>query len=389
LEEDIAFLDGPLLAPGEMENFFHPTTSAVSATLYEHCARALDASLAVGRHGLPLFGGGDWNDGMNRVGHIGAGESVWMGWFLAASLTAFMPIAAARSDTARVAAWTAHAAALRTALDAEAWDGDWYRRGWFDDGSPLGSSASDECRIDSIAQSWAVIAGGGDPVRARRAMASAARELVSTETGLALLFAPPFDHMPLDPGYIKAYPPGIRENGGQYTHAALWSVIAWAKLGDGNQAGALLAMLNPINHSLTPAELHRYKVEPYVVAADIYSRPPNVGRGGWTWYTGAAGWMQQAGLEHLLGVRIRGGMLEIDPCIPDHWPGFAVTLRHGGCRYEISVTNPHGVCRGIAAATVDGASCLPASAATPQRIPLRPGAAACTIHIILGSPQSP
>jgi cyclic beta-1,2-glucan synthetase len=389
LEEDIAFLDGPPLAPGEMENFFHPGTSDVSASLFEHCARALDASLAVGRHGLPLFGGGDWNDGMNHVGHQGLGESVWMGWFLAASLTAFVPIAAARGDTARVAAWTGHAAALRTALDGQAWDGDWYRRGWFDDGSPLGSSASDECRIDSIAQSWAVIAGGGDPARARRAMASAARELVSTETGLALLFAPPFDHTPLDPGYIKAYPPGIRENGGQYTHAALWSVIAWAKLGDGNQAGALLAMLNPINHSLTPAELHRYKVEPYVVAADIYSRPPNVGRGGWTWYTGAAGWMQQAGLEHLLGVRIRAGMLEIDPCIPDHWPGFAVTLRHGGCRYDISVTNPHGVCRGIAAASVDGASCQPAPAGTPQRIPLRPGGAACAIHLILGVPPSP
>jgi cyclic beta-1,2-glucan synthetase len=219
-------------------------------------------------------------------------------------------------------------------------------------------------------------------------MASAARELVSAETGLALLFAPPFDHTPLDPGYIKGYPPGIRENGGQYTHAALWSVIAWAMLGDGNQAGSLLAMLNPINHSLTPAELHRYKVEPYVVAADIYSRPPNVGRGGWTWYTGAAGWMQRAGLEYLLGVRIRDGFLEIDPCIPDHWPGFEVTLRHLGCRYTISVTNPHRVCRGIAAAEVDGAPCPQGPVGSSLRIPLRRGAAGCTISIILGSSQS-
>ncbi len=389
LEEDIAFLDGPLLAPGEMENFFHPATSGISASLYEHCARALDASLETGGHGLPLFGGGDWNDGMNRVGHNGVGESVWMGWFLDASLSAFLPIAAIRGDTARVAVWTAHAAALRAALDREAWDGDWYRRGWFDDGAPLGSSASEECRIDSIAQSWAVMSGGGDPARARRAMASAMRELVSTETGLALLFAPPFDHTPLDPGYIKGYPPGIRENGGQYTHAALWSVIALAMLGDGNQAGALLAMLNPINHSLTPAELHRYKVEPYVVAADVYARAPNVGRGGWTWYTGAAGWMQRAGIEHLLGVRLRGGFLEIDPCIPDHWPGFDVALRHAGCRYEISVTNPQGVCRGIVAAEVDGVPCPPGSAGLPLRLPLKRDAAGSVIRIILGSSRNP
>ncbi len=384
LEEDIAFLDGPLLAPGEMENFFHPATSAVSASLYEHCARALDASLQTGEHGLPLFGGGDWNDGMNRVGHRGVGESVWMGWFLHASLAAFLPIAATRGDMARVAAWTAHAAALLAALDREAWDGDWYRRGWFDDGSPLGSSVSEECRIDSIAQSWAVISGGGDPVRARRAMASAMRELVSTEVGLALLFAPPFDQSPLDPGYIKGYPPGIRENGGQYTHAALWSVIALAKLGDGNQVGAMLAMLNPINHSRTLAELHRYKVEPYVVAADVYSRPPNVGRGGWTWYTGAAGWMQRAGIEHLLGVRIRDGFLEIDPCIPDHWPGFDVALRHAGCRYDISVNNPYGVCRGIVAADVDGVPCPPGSADLPVQIPLKRDGEGSVIRIILG-----
>jgi cyclic beta-1,2-glucan synthetase len=384
LEEDIAFLDGPVLAPGQMENFFQPGISDQSASLYEHCARALDASLGTGVHGLPLFGGGDWNDGMNRVGHDGVGESVWMGWFLAASLAAFLPIAAARSDTARVAAWTAHAADLRAALDREAWDGDWYRRGWFDDGSPLGSLASDECRIDSIAQSWAVIAGGGDPTRARRAMASAMRELVSSETGLALLFAPPFDQTPHDPGYIKGYPPGIRENGGQYTHAALWSVIALAMLGDGNQAGALLAMLNPINHSLTLAELHRYKVEPYVIAADVYSRPPNVGRGGWTWYTGAAGWMQRAGVEHLLGVRVRDGFLEIDPCIPDHWPEFDVRFDHAGCRYQINVTNPHRVNRGIAAAVVAGIALAPG----PVRIALRPGAPDCVVKIILGRPQA-
>jgi len=354
LDEAVAFLDGPALAPGEAENFFQPMNSALSASLYEHCARALDASLAVGSHGLPLIGGGDWNDGLNRVGVEGRGESVWMGWFLHVALTAFIPVAAVRGDEPRAAAWAAHANALATALDAEAWDGDWYRRGWFDDGSPLGSSSSIECRIDSIAQSWAVIAGAGDPERARRAMAAAERELVSPETGLALLFAPPFDQTPLDPGYIKGYPPGIRENGGQYTHAALWSVIALARLGEGDKAAALLTMLNPINHSLTPSEMHRYKVEPYVVAADVYSRPPHVGRGGWTWYTGAAGWMQRAAIEDLLGLRIAGQFLHLDPCIPKHWPGFELTLRHGGAVYEFIVENPDGVCRGVVRADCDG-----------------------------------
>ena len=383
LEESIAFLDGPVLAPGEMESFFQPDVSDVCASLYEHCARALDASLATGAHGLPLFGGGDWNDGMNRVGHHGVGESVWMGWFLDTSLAAFVPIAAARGDTARVIAWTAHTAALRAALDREAWDGDWYRRGWFDDGSPLGSATSGECRIDSIAQSWAVISGGGDPARARRAMASMSRELISPETGLALLFAPPFDQTPLDPGYIKGYPPGIRENGGQYTHAALWSVIALTKLGEGTQAGALLAMLNPINHGLTSAEIYRYKVEPYVVAADIYSRPPNVGRGGWTWYTGAAGWMQRAGVEYLLGVQIRDDFIEINPCVPSHWPGFEINLRHAGCRYAISVANPYSVTGGIMAAEVDGV----ALSRGAVRIAIRRDASDCVVRIILGAPQ--
>jgi cyclic beta-1,2-glucan synthetase len=303
-----------------------------------------------------------------------------MGWFLHAALTAFVPVAAARADEARAAAWTAHAAALATALDAEAWDGDWYRRGWFDDGSPLGSSVSAECRIDSIAQSWAVIAGAGDPGRARRAMAAAGRELVSPETELALLFAPPFDQTDLDPGYIKGYPPGIRENGGQYTHAALWSVIALARLGNGDEAATLLAMLNPINHSLTPSEMHRYKVEPYVVAADIYSRPPHVGRGGWTWYTGAAGWMQRAGIEDILGLRIEGAFLQIDPCIPKHWPSFELTLQRGGARYEIVVVNPDGVCRGVVRADCDGV----ALSERPLRFSVRGEGQTCKIRVQLG-----
>ena len=380
LDESVAFLDGPTLAPGEAENFFQPTPSPTSTSLYEHCARALDASLAVGSHGLPLIGGGDWNDGFNRVGAEGRGESVWMGWFLHAALTAFVPVATIRADAVRAAAWSTHAATLATALDAEAWDGDWYCRGWFDDGSPLGSSASAECRIDSIAQSWAVIAGAGDPERARRAMAAAERELVSPETGLALLFAPPFDQTPLDPGYIKGYPPGIRENGGQYTHAAMWSAIALARLGEGDKAAALLAMLNPINHSLTPSEMYRYKVEPYVVAADVYSRPPHVGRGGWTWYTGAAGWMQRAGIEDILGLRVAGVLLYLDPCIPRNWPGFELTLRHGGDTYEFVVENPDGVCRGVLRADCDGVA-LPDR---PLRVTVRGDGKTHRVRVRLG-----
>ena len=380
LDAAAGFLGGPVLAADAHENFFQPTALAQSASLYDHCALALDASLASGSHGLPLIGGGDWNDGFNRVGAGSKGESVWMGWFLHHALSAFLPIAAARGDTARVAVWKDRAAALEAALDSEAWDGDWYRRGWFDDGSPLGSSANSECRIDSIAQSWAVISGAGDPDRAAQAMAAVDRELISRETGLALLFAPPFDQAPHDPGYIKGYPPGIRENGGQYTHAALWSVMAFAGLGDGDRAAGLLAMLNPINHSLTAPEMHRYKVEPYVVAADVYSRPPHVGRGGWTWYTGAAGWMQRAGVESILGLRIEGEWLRIDPCIPKHWPGFEMVLKHRGDQYEIIVENPDGVCRGIARADLDGVD----APARPLRIAIAGDGKAHVVRIRLG-----
>ncbi len=306
LDEQIAFLEGQALAPGTHDAFFHPTISDETATLFEHCARALDQSLALGRHGLPLIGTGDWNDGMNRVGEHGQGESVWLAWFLHAALTAFAPLAAARLETTRAETWHAHATALQTSLEREAWDGGWYRRGFFDDGTPLGAAASEECRIDSIAQSWAVLSGAAAPDRAARAMAALQRELIRPAEGLALLFAPPFDKTPIDPGYIKAYPPGIRENGGQYTHAALWSVMAFAALGEGDKAAGLFALLNPIHHALNLTDVHRYKLEPYVVAADICATAPHVGRGGWSWYTGSAGWMQRAGIESILGLHIQG-----------------------------------------------------------------------------------
>jgi cyclic beta-1,2-glucan synthetase len=380
LDEILPFLAGPALEPAEHDKFFQPTVADQAANLYEHCARALDASLAVGSHGLPLIGGGDWNDGMNRVGEDGRGESVWLGWLLHAALDAFADFADVRGDTARAASWRGHMHALSDALEGEAWDGDWYKRGWFDDGGPLGSAANEECRIDSIAQSWAVISGVARPERAAEAMAAVERELILPHDRLALLFTPPFDHTPLDPGYIKGYPPGLRENGGQYTHAALWSVIALARLGEGDKAAALFSLLNPINHARTRTDMHRYKVEPYVVAADVYAAPGHVGRGGWTWYTGSAGWMQRAGVENILGLRIEGTTLRLDPCIPRSWPRFEIAVRHGASRYEIVVENPHSVQNGVATAELDGANV----AARPLSIPLKDDGAVHHLVVRLG-----
>jgi cyclic beta-1,2-glucan synthetase len=356
LNEVIPFLEGQLLQADEHDSFFQPTVSDEVGTLFAHCARGLDTSLEVGCHGLPLIGTGDWNDGMNRVGEHGQGESVWLAWLLCAALNAFVPLAEARGDTAHATTWRTHADALQAALERAAWDGEWYRRAWFDDGTPLGSATEEVCRIDSISQSWAVISGAADSERAARAMAAVERELIRPLDGVALLFTPPFDKTPLDPGYIKGYPPGIRENGGQYTHAALWSVMAFAALDQGDKAAALFALLNPINHARTRSDVHRYKVEPYVVAADVYSAAPHVGRGGWTWYTGSAGWMQRAGVDSILGLHLEDDVLCLDPCIPKTWPRFEMTVRFHSAHYEILVENPDGVCRGIVAVTVDGAA---------------------------------
>jgi cyclic beta-1,2-glucan synthetase len=353
LDEKLPFLEGRLLEPLEHDSFFTPATGELTVTLFEHCVRALDSSLANGGHGLPLFGAGDWNDGMNRVGARGAGESVWLGWLLYATLNRFALLADARGEQACAERWRKHTVALQASLEREAWDGEWYRRGFFDDGAALGSRQSDECRIDCIAQSWAALSGAAPLERATRAMASVERELIRTQDGLAPLFAPPFDKTSLDPGYIKGYPPGIRENGGQYTHAALWSVMAFAKLGQGDLATKLFTLLNPINHARTRADAHRYKVEPYVVAADVYASPPHVGRGGWTWYTGSAAWMQRAGVESILGICKEGDFLRVDPCIPKAWAGFEVCFLHGASRYEVCVENPDGIERGIGFATLD------------------------------------
>ena len=352
LDEHIAFLEGPVLRDGEDEAFFTPMVSDMQASLFDHCALALDQSLALGVHGLPLIGTGDWNDGMNMVGQGGKGESVWLGWFLHTTLTGFIRLAESRQ--APYAAWTPYAEALKDSLEKSGWDGAWYRRAYFDDGTPLGAAENPECRIDSIAQSWSVISQAAEPAHAARAMQAVEENLVRRDEGLVLLFAPPFENPVHDPGYIKGYPPGIRENGGQYTHAAIWSVIAFAMLGDGDKAAGLLSLLNPINHALTPDKARRYAVEPYVVAADVYAVAPHAGRGGWTWNTGSAAWMYRAGLESILGFRLQGEMLSMDPCIPKAWPEFEIVFRHRTATYDIRVANPQRVSRGIAHATLDG-----------------------------------
>jgi cyclic beta-1,2-glucan synthetase len=308
----------------------------------------------VGAHGLPLIGTGDWNDGMNRVGHQGRGESVWLAWFLYATLQEFAKLAALRGAVEAAARWRAHATRLQRAAEDQAWDGAWYRRAYFDDGTPLGSAANAQCRIDSIAQSWAVLSGAADPARARRAMDEVETYLVRPGDDLVLLFTPPFDRSGPDPGYIKGYLPGVRENGGQYTHAAVWCVMARARMGDGERAAELLAMLNPVNRAATRAGVYAYKVEPYVVAADIYAEAPHVRRGGWTWYTGAAGWMYRAGIESILGLARHGERLHIAPCIPPRWPGFRVRYRYGATDYQIDVENPRGVAHGVARVELDG-----------------------------------
>jgi cyclic beta-1,2-glucan synthetase len=290
---------------------------------------------------------------MNRVGAQGKGESVWLAWFLFDVLSAWAPVAAARGKHERAEQWGGHAKRLKAAVERQAWDGSWYRRAYFDDGTPLGTTGADACAIDSIAQSWGVLSGAADPIRARRAMEALDERLVRRHDDMVLLLTPPFDHTALEPGYIKGYVPGVRENGGQYTHAATWAVVAFAMLGDGDRAAELLAMLNPITHAATPRGVQEYRVEPYVAVGDVYSEAPHVGRGGWTWYTGSAGWLYRAGIERVLGIRVQGARLVLDPCIPSAWPGFTATYQHGAARYEIVVENPTSICRGVATLELD------------------------------------
>ena len=353
-DQGCPFLEGPALGPEELDHYFRPQISNESGTLFEHCARALDCSLATGSHGLPLMGGGDWNDGMNKVGFEGRGESVWLAWFLAFNLRRFAPIARQRGEMGRAKLWLQKASDMLAATESQGWDGDWYRRAFFDDGSALGSAGRAECRIDSIAQSWAVLSGAADPVRAQRAMAALEEHLWKKSDRLLLLLTPPFSRSAPDPGYIMGYLPGIRENGGQYNHAAAWSVAAFAALGDGAKAHELFAMLNPVGLAGSRAGMQRYKIEPYVMAGDVYSQAPHVGRGGWSWYTGSAAWMQRAGSESILGLTLHGDAIGIDPCIPPEWPGFEMVLNGQGRILQIDVKNPQSVSRGVRRLEMDG-----------------------------------
>lgn len=351
LDEQVPFLLGEPLAEEEEDRYGHYETSSTTASLYEHGCRALERATTEGRHGLPLMGGGDWNDGMNRVGIEGEGESVWLGWFIGSALQEFAKICQQRGDEARAAKFSRQAQAYQLALERSGWDGEWYRRAYYDDGTPLGSQLNDECRLDAIAQSWGVLTGLARPERARQAMQAVEKHLVKEEDRLLLLFTPPFDKTPKDPGYIKGYLPGIRENGGQYTHAALWSIWAFAELGEGDKAEALFRLINPIYRAESVAKADEYKVEPYVISADVYGVSPHEGRGGWTWYTGSSGWMYRLGIEGILGLSRQGDKLRFRPQIPTNWPGFTMVYRYGRSEYHITVKRSKSNERGL---TLDG-----------------------------------
>ena len=340
LDEPIRFLDDRPLAPDEDHALLTPCAVGPPGSLYEHCCRSLDRSLTRGAHGLPLMGSGDWNDGMNRVGRGGRGESVWLGFFVYELLHRFIPVCEQRGDIARAARYRTRLSDLATAVNDGGWDGEWYRRAFYDDGEPLGSASSDEGRIDAIAQAWAVLSGAAPPERAERALDALEQYLVDEPAGIIRLLTPPFDRTPHDPGYIKGYLPGVRENGGQYTHGTLWAVRALAELGRRERAAALLAMLGPVSHTRTPEQVETYQAEPYVVAADVYGVAPHVGRAGWTWYTGSAGWMYRVGIESVLGLSVREGTtLVLRPCIPSWWPRYSLRYRAPGSdtTYDIAV----------------------------------------------------
>ena len=378
LDAQAGYLEGRAVNADEESYFDLPTRSGKSETLYVHCVRALERGMSLlGGRGLPLIGTGDWNDGMNRVGEGGQGESVWLGFFLHDALVRFSPVARRRGDGVFADLCLDAAEALRLNLEKHAWDGAWYRRAWFDDGTPLGSTSSLECRIDSIAQSWSVLSGAGDPERCRQAMASLSEHLVRRDTGVVQLLDPPFDKTPKDPGYIRGYVPGVRENGGQYTHAAIWATMAFAELGDRDHAWELARLINPIHHALDAAQVATYKVEPYVVAADVYAVAPHVGRGGWTWYTGSAGWMYRLMIESLLGLRREGDTLRLAPCLPADWPGFAMEYRFGTSVYHLEVVQSVG---SAAPWLLDGVA-LPGPV-----LPLRDDGAAHRVRITIAAP---
>jgi len=354
LHAEVPFLNAPMLEDDQRESFSTPEVAFERATLFEHCRRAVTRGLTVGPHGLPLIGTGDWNDGMNLVGAGGKGESVWLAWFLVDVLQGMVKLSDLLDQPDLSRTYQQDRKALIQRVERAAWDGEWYLRATFDDGTPLGSSANKEARIDSLPQSWAWLSGAADTDRAGRALESAWRHLVREDDGLVLLFAPPFDRSEPSPGYIKGYPPGVRENGGQYTHAALWFAMALARQGDGERAVRMLRMLNPIEHARDPETVWRYGVEPYVIAADVYRLPGRIGQGGWSWYTGSAAWMYRVWVEEILGLKVRGDQMQLYPVIPGWWEGFRLRYRHGEAIYEIQVENPERCEQGVSWVEMDG-----------------------------------
>jgi cellobiose phosphorylase len=338
LDEKVPFLEARPVKPEEESYYDLPTRSEESATLYQHCVRAIERGLKFGAHGLPLMGCGDWNDGMNLVGKEGRGESVWLAFFLHDVLTQFAGLARSRNEVHFADRCITQAQQLQQHIEQHGWDGQWYRRAYFDNGEPLGSQTNPECQIDSIPQTWSVISGAGDPQRSGQAMNAVAQRLLRHEAELIQLFDPPFDKSSLNPGYVKGYIPGVRENGGQYTHAGVWTAMAFALMGENDRAWELFTLLNPISHSATPKQIAAYKVEPYVIAADIYAVAPHTGRGGWTWYTGSAGWMYRLLLETLLGVKLEGDQLRLTPCLPRSWTTYKIHYRYRQTVYHITIT---------------------------------------------------
>jgi cellobiose phosphorylase len=341
LNEMVYFLEGRPVNPEDDSYYDLPARSENKFSLYEHCKRSIIHGLRFGDHGLPLIGTCDWNDGMNLVGNKGKGESVWLGFFLFDILNQFIKVAQSRDDYEFADLCSNEAKVIQQYIENNAWDGEWYRRAYFDDGLPLGSASNDECQIDSISQSWAVLSGAGSPDRLRMAMESVNDRLVRYEDSLVQLLDPPFDKSDLNPGYIKGYVPGVRENGGQYTHAAIWVAMAFSKLGDNKRAWDIFGMINPVNHARSPEEVASYKVEPYVVAADVYALSPHIGRGGWTWYTGSAGWMYRLIIESLLGLRLETDKLYFEPCIPSDWDSYKINYRYRETMYRITITQVH------------------------------------------------
>jgi len=342
LDEEAGYLHSPPLDEHQQERYDQPGVSSQRSNIYEHCRRAIEHGFRVGAHGLPLMGCGDWNDGMNKVGEGGKGESVWVGWFLLVILDRFIPMMRQRGDTERADALQTRAVTLRRDIEENAWDGEWYRRAYFDDGTPLGSAQNDECQIDSLAQTWSVMAMG-NPRRSRQAMEAVMDRLVRWKEGLALLFTPPFNHSSLDPGYIKGYVPGIRENGGQYTHSTAWIIQALTLLNDGDRAMQVFDLVNPVHHAMSQDAVLRYQVEPYVVAADVYGVAPHIGRGGWTWYTGSASWLYRAAIEFVLGFQLRGDHVIFNPKVPGSWQEFEFRFRHDDKCWTFKVINEANV----------------------------------------------